>query len=107
MDRAHRGAIAEMGDDHVLSRDLWRYRAQLSGDELVGEAMKAIATHALVVIGARQRVGVVDERMAAVESGVEARDLRRGRESLHRRFDAGDIMRLVERRERDERLQFP
>src|SRR4029077_3977524 len=38
MDRAHRSAIAEMGDDHVLSRDLWGYRAQLSGDELIREA---------------------------------------------------------------------
>src|SRR6202453_4044819 len=98
MDGAHRRAVAEMGDDHVLSRDLWRYRAQLSGDELVGKAVKAIAAHALVVIGARQRVCVVDEGMATMEGGVETRDLRRRRERLHRRFDAGDIVRSEERR---------
>ena len=92
-----------MGDDHVLARDLRRYRAQLAGDELVGEAVKAVAAHALVVIGARQSVCVVDEGMAAMESGVETGDLRRRRKGLHRRFDAGDIVRLVERRERNER----
>ena len=68
--------------------------------------MKAVAAHALVVIGAGQSVCVVDEGMAAMESGVEARDLRHRREGLHRRFDAGDIVRLVERRERNERLQL-
>ena len=68
--------------------------------------MKAIATHALVVIGARQGVGVIDEGMAAMESGVEARDLRRRRKSFHRRFDARDIVRLVEGRKRDERFQL-
>src|SRR4029077_13168961 len=104
--RAHRSAVAEMGDDHVLARDLRRYRAQLSGNELVGEAVKAVATYALVVIGARQSVCVVDEGMATMEGGVEAGDLRRRRERLHRRFDAGDIVRLVEWRERDERLQL-
>ena len=68
--------------------------------------MKAVAAHALVVIGAGQGVGVVDEGMAAMEGGVEAGDLRRRRESLHRRFDAGDIVRLVERRERNERRKL-
>ena len=43
--------------------------------------------------------------MTAVESGVEASDLRRRPESLHRGFDAGYIVRLVERRERNERLE--
>ena len=65
-----------MGDDDILARDLGRDRAQLAGDELIGESVKAVAAHALVVIGARQREGVVDERVAAMESGVEAGDLR-------------------------------
>ena len=66
-----------MGDDHVLARDLRRDRAQLAGDVFVGEAVEAVAPHALVVIGARQRERVGDEGMAAVEGGVEAGDLRR------------------------------
>ena len=68
--------------------------------------MEAVPPHALVVIGARQRKGVVDKRMAAMESGVETGDLRRRREGLHRRLDAGDVVRLVERRKRDEPLSF-
>ena len=47
--------------------------------------MEAVAAHAFVVIGARQRERVVDERMAAMKGGVEAGDLRRRREGLHRR----------------------
>ncbi len=66
-----------MGDDDVVARDLRRDRAQLAHDELVRQSMKAVPAHTLVVIGAGQGVGVVDEGMGAVEGGVEARDLRR------------------------------
>ena len=38
--------------------------------------MEAVSAHALVVIGARQRECVIDKRMAAMEGGVEAGDLR-------------------------------
>ena len=68
--------------------------------------MKAIAAHALVVIGARQGVGVVDEGMGAVEGGIEAGDLRNRRKRFHRRLDSGDVVRLVERRKRNEGAQF-
>ena len=78
---------------------------QLLHDVLVGEAVKAIAPHAFVVIGARQRESVGDERMAAMESGVEAGDLRRPRKRLHRRFDPREVVRLVEGRERDQGAQ--
>ena len=94
-----------MGDDDVLAGDLGRDFAQLSHDVLVGESVEAVAAHALVVIGARQRIGVVDKRMAAMESGVEAGDLRRRWKRLHRRLDTGDIVRLVQRRKRNELLE--
>ena len=95
-----------MGDDDVLARDLRRDRPQLAHDIFVGEPVEAVAAHALVVIGARQGEGVGDEGVAAMERGVEAGDLRRRRECLHRRLDAGDVVRLVQRRERDERPQL-
>ena len=41
-----------------------------------------------------------------MESGVEAGDLRRRREGLHRRLDPGEIVRLVQRRERNEPLKL-
>ena len=94
-----------MGDDDVLARDLRRDLAQLSGDELVGKSVKAVTAHALVVIGAGQSEGVVDEGVAAMESGIEAGDLRRRREGLHRRLDPGEVVRLVQRRERNEPLK--
>ena len=64
--------------------------------------MEAVTADALVIIGARQREGVGDEGMGAMEGGVEAGDLRYRRERLHRRLDSGDVMRLVQGRERDE-----
>ncbi len=91
-----------MGDDHILARDLRGDAAQLAGDELVREPVEAIAPHAFVVIGARQGEGVGHERMSAMEGGVEAGDLRDRRKGLHSRFDAGDVVGLVQRRERDQ-----
>ena len=44
--------------------------------------------------------------MAAVKGGVEAGDLRRRREGLHRRFDPGAVVRLVQRGERNEPPEF-
>ena len=44
--------------------------------------------------------------MAAVEGRVEAGDLRLSGKGADRRLDAGDVVRLVERRERDELAQL-
>ena len=60
--------------------------------------MEAVAAHALVVEGPRQREGVVDEGVAVMEAGVEAGDLRDSRECRPRRFDAGEVVRLVQDR---------
>ncbi len=62
LDRAHRGAVAEMRDDHVLARDLRRHLLQRAHDVFVRKAVEAVAAHALVVIGARQGEGVGHER---------------------------------------------
>ena len=67
--------------------------------------MKSVPAHALIVIGARQGEGVIHKRMAAVEGSVETGDLRRCREGLHRRFDAGNVVGLMERRKRDQGAQ--
>ena len=75
-------------------------------DVFVGQAVEPVAPHALVVIGARQGERVVDEGMAAVERRVEAGDLRRSGKGRDRRLDAGEVVRLVQRRERDELAQL-
>ena len=106
LDRAHRGAVAEVGDDHVLARDLGRHLPQRPYDVFVGQPVKPVAPHALVVIGARQGEGVVHEGMAAMERRVETGDLRRSGKSADRRLDPGDVVRLVKGRERDELAQL-
>ena len=94
-----------MGDDNILAGDLRRHFAQLPRDELIGKAVEAVTADARVVIGARQSESVVNEGMAAMESGVEAGDLRDRRERLHRRQDPRKVMRLVQGGERNEALQ--
>ena len=57
-ERAHRGAAAEVGDDHPAAGDLRRDLGEAVGDVLVAEAVEAVAADALVVEGARQGVAV-------------------------------------------------
>ena len=97
--RAHRGAAAEMGDDDAAACDFWRDLAQSFGDIFVGEAVEAVAAHALVVERARQGVAVAMRGMPAMEGGIETGDLRQGRVDLHREADRREIVRLVQRRE--------
>ena len=68
--------------------------------------MKAVAPDALLVVLARQREGIGHERVAAVKRGVEAGHLRRPREGDTRRVDAGQIVRLVQRRQRHQGFEL-
>ncbi len=95
-----------MRHDHFAAREHGFLVAQDAVDEFVGQAMETVAAHALVVIGARQRVGVGDERMPAMKSRVETGDLRGAGKSLARGLDAGEIVGLVQRRQRLEGFQF-
>ena len=91
--RAHRGAAAEMGDDHPAARrSPGATVGEAAGDVLVGEAVEAVAADALVVEGARQGVAVGCAAVAAVEGGVEAGDLRQRRVDL--RVTSADGARL-------------
>ena len=94
-----------MCDDHPAPGHVGRHGAQLLGDIFVGEAVEAVAAHALVVEGARQRVAVGVRRMPAVEGGVEAGHLRHVRVDLRREPDRRQVVRLVQRRQRRERGQ--
>ena len=68
--------------------------------------MKAVAADAVLVEFARQRIGVVDPGMGAVKGGVEAGDLHGLREGGLRGADAGKVVRLVQRRQRIQPLQY-
>ena len=76
LQRAQAGAAAEVRDDHAAVGDLRRDLRQHRRDVLVREPVEAVALHARVADLARQRHQLGDRGLAAMEAGVEARDLR-------------------------------
>ena len=104
--RAEAGAAAEVRDDHAAVGDLRRDLGQDRGDVLVRQAVEAVALHAGLADLARQRHQLGDRRLAAMEARVEAGDLRHAGQPLGDRLDGREVVRLVERRERDEPPQF-
>ena len=95
-----------MGDHHATGGDLRRDLGQHARDVLIRQAVEAVTTDALVVEPPRQREPVGELRMTAVERGVEAGHLRQVGLDRGDRADAGEIVRLMQRRERTERLQL-
>ena len=67
--------------------------------------MKAVAADALGMEMRRDGVIIGDGRMFPMERGVEAGDLRQPRPVDHDRPDGRQIMRLMQRRERDVALE--
>ena len=104
LDRAHAGAAAEMGDHHSAGSDLRRHLGQHARDVLIGQAVEAVAANALVIEPARQGEPVGELGMAAVERGIEAGDLRQVGLDCGDGADAGEIVRLMQRRQRDRAL---
>ena len=90
-ERTHRCATAEMSDDDTRVGDFRRDRLQTIGDVFIGEAVEAVAANALRVETFRQGEMIRNRTMTAMESRVEAGDLRQLRkaraERLHRRRD--------------------
>ena len=64
--------------------------------------MKAVALNTGGADVQRQRNEIRDRRMAAVKTGVEASDLRHFRQAHRHRFDGGEVVRLMEGRQRHE-----
>jgi len=92
-------------DNHLAVGALTDMLWQHVGDELVGRSVKTVAAHALGGEFARQGEQLRDGWLAAVEGGVEAGGLRHlGQGSAHG-VDASEVVRLVQRRERDELAQ--
>ena len=101
-DRAQRGAVAEMGDDDPAARRSPARSAQPPRDEFVGQAVEAVAPHAFVVIAR-----AAARRCRRRRDGCGGRRCRNrrpaaSRESVERRLDAGDVVRLVQGAERDQ-----
>jgi hypothetical protein len=78
---------------------------QRRDDRFVREAVEAVAAHARVVPCRGHGEAPVHLGLARVERGVEAGDLRDVGKGRARRAHAGEVVRLVQRRERLERRQ--
>ena len=68
--------------------------------------MKSVAPDAFVGQAPRQRKVGGDFRLRAVKGGVEAGDLRQRRMKFRKRRDGGEVMRLMQRRQRNEAGQL-
>ena len=68
--------------------------------------MKAVSLHAVLAKIARQRHQFGDCRLAAMKAGVEAGNLRHAGQALGDGFDGRQIVRLMQRRQRDQSMKF-
>ncbi len=101
--RAHAGAAAEMRNHDATVRCCRTKEVrEYTGDVFIRKAMEPVSSNALGGEPARQRKGGGDLRLRMVEGGVEACDLRQCGVKLRERIDSGKVMRLMERRQRDE-----
>src|SRR3546814_11281451 len=87
-----------MGDYRAAGRCGTVIIRESAGDELVGEAVEAVAAQSLLGEGQRQAVELVACRDRAVKGGVEAGDLRNGCGSCRESTDACEGVSSEERR---------
>ena len=102
MDGAEAGAVAEVTDDDAGAGDIGCEVGQAGGDELVGQAVEAVAAHTGIIVAAGQAEGLDNAGLTAVEGGVEAGDLRQMRGVGGDGADRCEVVRLVQRGERDQ-----
>src|SRR3546814_6258898 len=95
-----------MRGDHPSAGKLPIDGSQLPGDIFVGQAMKSIAADSLFMQRAGEREPRGDLGLVMVKGGIEAGDLGKVRRQGCNGADRGQIVRLVERRKRAERVEF-
>ena len=103
--RAHAGAVAKMRHHRPPGRRRAHGLGQRPGDVFVRQTVEPIAPHPLFPVNARQGEQPRQFRLAKVERGIEAGHLRQIRLYRADGADAGQIMRLMQRRQRHEGFQ--
>ena len=98
--RAQARAVAQVSEDDPPVGKLRRELLQARSEELVGEAVKSIAANAFLREAPRQGERLRQIGLGAMEGRVEAGDLRYLRRGHHDRTDGGEVMRLMQGRER-------
>jgi hypothetical protein len=83
-----------------------RVLGQRAGDEFVGQAVEAVALDAFGRQRARDGEGLGDRRVGAVEGGIEAGHLTDIGQQAGDGLDAVEVVRLMQRGEGDEALEF-
>ena len=94
-----------MRDDHAAVGDLGRDGRQRRRDVFIRESVEAVALHAGVTNFLRQRHEFRHGRLAAMEAGVEAGHLRHAGQLVPHGFDRGQVVGLMERRQRHQRAK--
>src|SRR5262249_49506892 len=94
------GSAAEVRDDDATVGDFRRDPRENGGDVFVGQTVKAIALNTGATDFARERDQLRDGGLAAMKTGIEAGYLRHTRHSMRDCVDRGEVIRLVQRRQR-------
>lgn len=100
IDRAHAGAIAEMGDYELPIAAIGRYFGQCRHDVFIGKAVKAVAPNTLCSELTGQCEFLRQRRLAAMECSVKAGDLRHLGSDSADCADGSDMVWLVQWGER-------
>ena len=89
-----------MRDNNAPGGDLGRHLRQTAGNELIRQAVKAVAAHALRVEALRNGLMVRQRVVPALERGIEAGNRGNVRDTSEHRADRREIVGLMQRRER-------
>ncbi len=99
-------AAAKVSDDDPpggnLGRDRWQHRR----DVLVRKPVESVALDARIPDLTWQRNELGYLGLATMKAGIEAHDLRHSGQTLPDRFDRREVVRLMKRRERDQRAKL-
>src|SRR5690606_12463400 len=103
--RAEAGPVAEMGDDGAPGQGRAGDLREARHHRLVGQTVEAIAAQAALPELERQGEACRLARLRGVKRRVEAGDLRQIGEAAFQRADGRDVVRLLQRGQRNQLLQ--
>lgn len=104
--RAQARTVSQMPSDHSTSCERWRSLEQSGSNIFVRNTVKAITAYTGGFIFARQREARRDGGHQMMESGVEADHLRQAGSGVRNRPDGCDIVWLMQRRQRCQKVKF-
>ena len=98
-------AVSEMRDDHPALGETGIVVFQDGRDVVVGQPVEAVAPNAALAHFARQGEQSRDVRLGLMEGSIETGDLRHPRKAASHDPDRLQVMGLMQRRERHQRLK--